>query len=135
MTQFFVNTNKILIDNGQVKIRAGDASSPPQTATGYLVSGAGDPNFDGIYCPGGTTYGGNYPYWQKTDSSGTYYIMFYPGYWFIQKSDSGCGGLNDANCPDYFANASSNSSPTIGQYYYYNVVGPGPTVTETTCYV
>lgn len=135
MTQFFINGTKVLVNDGHIKIRTGDSSSPPQQSVpGYIVSGAGDANFNGTYCPGGTANGG--PYWQKTDANGTYYIMYYQfgGYWFIQSSLN--GGLN-ADAPDYYHAGSIEAGPRVNSSWdgAYLSLGPPPSLTTATCYI
>ena len=134
MTQFFVNANKILIDNdGHIKVKTA-STSPQQTVAGYTVSGAGDPNFNGIYCPGGTANGA--PYWQKTDANGTYYIMYYQfgGYWFVQSEAD--GGLA-AEAPNYYHAGTIEAGPRINSIWdgAYWAPSPAPTLTLATCYI
>jgi hypothetical protein len=99
---------------------------------GFIVSGAGDPNFNGTYCLAGTANGG--PYWQKTDANGTYYIMYYKfnGFWFIQSSID--GGL-DAEAPNYYHAGTIEAGPRIDSIWdgAYWSPWPAPSLTLTTC--
>jgi hypothetical protein len=99
---------------------------------GFIVSGAGDANYNGTYCPGGTANGG--PYWQKTDANGTYYIMYYKfnGFWFIQSLSN--GGL-DAEAPDYYHAGTIEAGPRIDSIWdgAEMTSGPPPTLTSATC--
>jgi hypothetical protein len=129
MTQFFINSTKVLVNDGHIKIRVGDASSPPpQTVAGYLVSGAGDVNYDGTYCLAGTSQGKNY--YQKGD----YYIAFAANWnvWVIQSGNN--GGLNPVFAPDYYNNSMDDTPPT-GAWGPAMAPGPPPSLTLTTCYI
>jgi hypothetical protein len=89
VTQFFVNTNKILIDNGQVKIRVDSnaqsttTTTPAPSVAGYIVSGAGNATYNGTYClDSGLTssYGGSKVYKHQTNNM---YIYYGGGYAWI----------------------------------------------------
>lgn len=89
--------------------------------TGYVVSGAGDSNYNGTYCLAGTVRGKNY--YQKGD----YYIFWYNN-WGVN-----FGGTNVPD-PDYFNSTDSASAtpPAEGWQARY-APSPAPSLTSTTC--
>lgn len=98
--------------------------------SGYIVSGAGDTNFNGTYCLAGTANAKNY--YQKNDNS-EYYIMYYyqGGYWFVQ---SGANGGLDADAPDYYNSSIEEDTPPVGQWSsnFYGIYPP-PYLDPTIC--
>jgi len=93
---------------------------------GYVVSGAGDPNYDGTYCLAGTSYGKNY--YQKGD----YYLAFFGDWniWIIQSTNN--GGLTPSMAPDYYNSSMDDNPPTTG-WGPAGAAGPAPSLTLTTC--
>jgi hypothetical protein len=93
---------------------------------GYVVSGAGDPNYDGTYCLAGTSYGKNY--YQKGD----YYLAFFGDWniWIIQSTNT--GGLTPFMAPDYFNSSMDDNPPTTG-WGSAGAAAPEPSLTLTTC--
>ena len=98
---------------------------------GYVVSGAGDTNYNGTYCFAGTSQGKNY--YQKD----TYYIAFIAGWnnWVIQSEST--GGLNPFMMPDYNiyvgGDNSMDDTPPTGEWSYAAAPPPAPSLTLTTC--
>lgn len=94
---------------------------------GYVVSGAGDTNYNGTYCLAGTSNGRNY-YEKDT----THYIAFIADWniWVIQSAAN--GGLNPFMMPDYYSDSMADTPPT-GGWGGAGATGPGPSLTLTTC--
>jgi hypothetical protein len=110
-------------------------TAAPTTTTapgveGFIVSGAGDANFNGTYCLTGTSDGKNY--YQKSD-----YYMFWSnsfGCWIIQSADHGGSGLNiDSSPPDYYSEFLNTDIPPTTGWSFYGATGPAPSLASTTC--
>ena len=91
---------------------------------GYIVSGAGDANYNGTYFLAGTSDGKNY--YQKGD----YYIAWVGNWdtWIIQSANN--GGLSPF-MPDYYRDSMDDTPPT-GGWGSAGATGPAPSLVLTT---
>ena len=138
MTQFFINSTKILVNDGHIKIRTGDSSSPPpQTVAGYLVSVADNNLYNGTYCLTGTNSGiggssiGSNIYKHQTANI---YIYFGGTYTWIGPVVGNIYGDSDG----YYTMGESDPIPNTVWYAYsccMTSLGGSVTVTTTTCYI
>jgi len=101
-------------------------TAAPGSTAGYIVTGAGDANYNGTYCLAGTSDGKNY--YQKGD----YYIAYVAMWstWIIQSANN--GGLSPFMMPDYYSDSMADTPPT-GGWLNAGATGPGPSLALTTC--
>ena len=103
--------------------------TPTPSVAGYIVSGAGDPNYDGTYCLAGTSDGKNY--YQKNG----YYIFWSTSFmcWSIQSAERGGNELNvNQYGPDYYSDLDTSTPPVTG-WTNSGSAAPSPSLTSTTC--
>ena len=124
-SNFIVSEYTTLKDCGPTPT-ATPTPTPGGGVAGFVVSGAGDSNYNGTYCLAGTSNGKNY--YQKGD----YYLYWNNMFniWMIQSAAH--GGLIPVTAPDYYIVSGDDTPPTTG-WNYFGAAEPPPSLTLTTC--